>query len=141
MLKLIDKFLAFFGLMRLRKHHNEIKIRRGAFRNLKNKEKKTQQRITELGQQLQKPDKEKLRKWSLRVREIGQCDCCTSIKNLTAHHLWDKKTHPSLMYQDENGVCLCSECHNNFHKMYTSRTHTTPAMYSIFKIRIQNGQW
>jgi len=84
------------------------------------------------------PDTAKLKAWSKRVREVGKCDCCGSTDKLTAHHLWDKNTHGSLMYQDENGVCLCLSCHNKFHKTYTSKSQVTPKLYNIFKIREQN---
>lgn len=84
-------------------------------------------------------NKERLRAWALRVKVIGKCDICSDTKFLTAHHLWDKKTHPTLMYQDENGVCLCKDCHNGFHRMYTSKSHVSPHLYSIYKIRKLNG--
>lgn len=82
---------------------------------------------------------EKLKNWSKRVREVGQCDICESEKYLTAHHLWDKHTHPTLAYQDENGVCLCRTCHEGFHKEYTQKSQTTPALYKIYKIKRLNS--
>jgi len=90
---------------------------------------------TELESLKTEQDPNKLRAWSLRVREVGKCDCCESTENLTAHHLWDKNTHPTLMYQDENGVCLCSDCHNAFHRTYTAKSQTTPAQYYKFKTK------
>ncbi len=80
----------------------------------------------------------KLKVWTLRVREVGKCDICGSTKKLTAHHLYDKNTHPTLMYQAENGVCLCETCHNGFHKKYTSKSHVIPSMYQKYKIMMQN---
>ena len=76
----------------------------------------------------------KLQQWSKRVREVGKCDICQSEEKLTAHHLWDKKSHPTLMYQDENGVCLCEKHHNKFHRVYSGTTQVTPKMYNKFKI-------
>ena len=84
-------------------------------------------------------DTKKLRAWSLRVREIGECDICKSPDKLTAHHLYDKRMHPTLMYQDENGVCLCETHHNGFHKQYTSKSHTTPAMYNKYKMGTESA--
>jgi len=78
--------------------------------------------------------KAKLKAWSLRVRKMGKCNVCGNTENLSAHHLYDKNTHSTLKYQDENGVCLCQDCHNSFHKMYTSASQTTPAQYERFKI-------
>lgn len=83
-------------------------------------------------------DKTKLKEWSKRIRETGACDICGDTENLTAHHLWDKKTHPTLALQDENGVCLCDRHHRRFHSTYTSKSHTTPKMYNKYKIMIQN---
>ena len=80
-----------------------------------------------------KLDKNKLRDWSKRVRKVQECDICGTPDNLTAHHLWDKRMHPTLMYQDENGVCLCTKHHNGFHKEYTSKSHTSPAMYNKYR--------
>lgn len=82
----------------------------------------------------------KLKNWSLRVKQAfgNKCDICEATKNLTAHHLWDKSTHPTLMYQDENGVCLCMKCHNGFHATFTSMTHCTPKMYQKYKTKTQS---
>jgi len=88
---------------------------------------------------LPEKDQDKLQAWSKRIRQIGKCDICESVENLTAHHLWDKNRHPTLMYQDENGVCLCLDCHNAFHKHYNQATQTTPAMYQKFKILKRRG--
>ncbi len=75
----------------------------------------------------------KHKNWAARVKKGQVCDICESKEKLTAHHLWDKKNHPSLRYQDENGVCLCLECHNGFHKLYTNKSHVTPAMYKKYR--------
>lgn len=83
-------------------------------------------------------DDTKLKAWSKRVRTKGKCDICESTERLSAHHLWDKKTHPTLKYQDENGVCLCLDCHNGFHKMYTSASQTSPSIFNKYKIIRQN---
>jgi len=84
-------------------------------------------------------NKVKLKAWSRRIKSIGSCDICDSKTNLSAHHLYDKSTHPSLCFQDENGVCLCTSCHNGFHRMYTSKSQTTPKMYDKYKIIKLNG--
>lgn len=81
-------------------------------------------------------DTNRLKNWSDIVRkEAGyKCDICNSNDNLSAHHLYDKSTHTSLMYIPDNGVCLCNTCHEAFHKKYTSKSHCTPKMYEKFKI-------
>ena len=89
--------------------------------------------------ELDKMDKDKLKSWATRVKEVGKCDICSSPSFLTAHHLWDKSTHKSLMFQDENGVCLCRDCHNEFHRTYTQASQTTPLLYNKFKIIKKNS--
>lgn len=103
------------------------------------------------------PDKNRLKKWSETVRKEGNhtCDICSFVEDkstpkdfsgkngpvnfLTAHHLYDKNIHPSLMYVPENGVCLCNKCHNSFHSKYTQKSHCTPKMYEMFK-HFKQGQ-
>ena len=80
----------------------------------------------------------KLIAWANRVKQVGYCDICNSTNKLTAHHLYDKSTHPSLKFIDENGVCLCERCHNKFHQKYTDKSHCTPKLYEKFKIILQN---
>lgn len=82
--------------------------------------------------------KSKLQAWSKRVRLVGKCDICGTNENLTAHHLWDKSTHQSMAYQDENGVCLCRTHHESFHKKFTCKSQTTPGNYQRFKTITQN---
>jgi 5-methylcytosine-specific restriction endonuclease McrA len=80
----------------------------------------------------------KLKNFSDRVREIGKCDICGETKDLTAHHIWSKIMYPSLAYRVENGVCLCSKCHNAFHKKYKQPIQINPNSYAIFKVLLQN---
>jgi len=84
-------------------------------------------------------NKGKLKAWAKRIKDIGSCDICDSKDNLSAHHLYDKSTHPTLSFQDENGVCLCVTCHDGFHKKYTCKSQTTPKMYEKYKIIKLNG--
>lgn len=112
----------------LSKAHREIK-------KLKKADAKTD---TKAREKVKVISQQKLQSWSKRVRKVGKCDICNEAENLSAHHLWDKKTHPSLALQDENGVCLCIDCHNKFHQTYTSDSHCAPSYYSKFKVRKQN---
>ena len=86
----------------------------------------------------QKLNNQKLYNWAKNVRAIGKCDICEETDNLTAHHLYDKKTHPTLAYQYENGVCLCKSCHEGFHEMYTHRSQTSPVQYKKYKTKLIN---
>ena len=101
--------------------------------------KKLTDTIEELRKKIPEADREKLTKWARRVKQVGRCDVCGSSKDLTAHHLWDKKSHFTMMYQDENGVCLCDVCHKAFHRMYKLSMQTTPKMYQKFKVLKRNG--
>ncbi len=109
--------------------------------SLKNNVTSVTKKYTELLETRPNIDRNKLQAWSKRIRLIGSCDICKSEHDLTAHHLWDKKNHPSLMYQDENGVCLCITCHDDFHRKYTPSGggHVTPKMYHNFKIKKIHG--
>jgi predicted restriction endonuclease len=92
-------------------------------------------------------DEDRLKTWAeiVKTEYKHKCDICNfdgtskikdfrnGIKYVTAHHLYDKSTHPSLMYIPENGVCICNECHKGFHTKYTSKSHCTPRMYEKFK--------
>ena len=79
-------------------------------------------------------NKAKLEAWAFRVKSTNKCDICGSRENLQAHHLWDKKSHPTLMYQDENGIPLCQVHHSKFHQKYTNKSQVTPQLYNTFKI-------
>lgn len=62
-------------------------------------------------------DKKRLRDladqlWSLAVREDGaqRCEMCGTRSSLNAHHLIPRQ-HMALRHVLENGLCLCSHCH------------------------------
>ena len=82
----------------------------------------------------------RLTEWAKRVKKAGKCDTCGSEDELTAHHLYDKKTHPSLRFVDDNGVCLCKDCHEKFHSMFNCKTNCTPKMYEKFKVKFNNSR-
>jgi len=59
-------------------------------------------------------NKDKLRKWSLAIREIDDYRCvacnCKS-KVLHAHHVISKNYRPQFAYDLDNGITLCKACH------------------------------
>lgn len=81
----------------------------------------------------------KLQRWGKKVKKVGKCDCCNTTKNLEAHHLWSKAEHPSLAYQKDNGVPLCTDCHFRFHKEFPDNEFLSPRKYEIFR-KIQKGK-
>lgn len=60
------------------------------------------------------------------IRDDYTCKCCGKKGNgdLVAHHLdgysWCKEKRTDI----DNGVTLCNECHNDFHKIYGNRKNT-----------------
>ena len=59
-------------------------------------------------------------KWSKQVKIKANyvCDCCgKSGGNLVSHHLNCRKYFKEQRYDINNGVCLCEECHKEFHRL------------------------
>lgn len=50
------------------------------------------------------------------------CQACRTYlpkKNgLNAHHIFPKSDFPNLKYNLDNGICLCKDCHKDFHKKF-----------------------
>jgi hypothetical protein len=77
------------------------------------------------------------KEWVRRVyeRDGYTCQCCGDSRggNLNAHHLdgynWckDKRT------EVENGVTLCENCHQKFHKLYGFKDNTREQFYKFKK--------
>lgn len=61
------------------------------------------------------------------------CDKC-GIRggSLVAHHLNAFASYPDQRFNVNNGVCLCKECHNEFHVKY-SKGNNTKGQYQEFK--------
>jgi hypothetical protein len=50
--------------------------------------------------------------------------CSIRTKNLNAHHLDSFHAHPEKRFDLDNGICLCSEHHKDFHKQYGKKNNT-----------------
>lgn len=76
-------------------------------------------------------------KWSYKVKEQANftCDCCNNKNNkLNSHHLNNWNTYREQRYNLENGVCLCEQCHKEFHKwMGGTHIECTKEDYIEFK--------
>lgn len=70
--------------------------------------------------------------WRKEVYERDEytCQCCKKQKSgfLIAHHLDGFKENIELRTDINNGITLCDECHNDFHKVY-GRGGNTRAQY------------
>ena len=81
----------------------------------------------------------KLQNWSKKVKKHRICDICDATDiPMTAHHLWAKSQHPSLAYRRENGVCVCLECHNEYHEKYPHIEDCNPYTYNEYKTNEKN---
>lgn len=67
------------------------------------------------------------------IRDNRTCDCCNKHKqNLNAHHLYSRDNNKDLMYDLDNLITLCVECHKEFHKKY-GYGNNTKEQYIEFK--------
>jgi len=83
--------------------------------------------------------KQKLFNWAQKVKKDGVCDICNeSDMPMTAHHVWAKSIHPTMAYERANGVCLCLDCHNKYHKKYHHIEDCNQFTYNEFKEDEQN---
>jgi len=68
-------------------------------------------------------------------RSNFRCDCCNNQGSLNAHHLNSWKHHPELRFDINNLVCLCVNCHKQFHATYGNghKQPNTVEQYLEFK--------
>lgn len=84
----------------------------------------------------EKPDEERywrthiepaLNTWikNVKLRDNRTCRVCgKQQKFMIAHHLNSWNAFPALRVDLENGICLCVECHDSFHKIYGKGENT-----------------
>ena len=60
-------------------------------------------------------------------RDEYHCKCCggKSSGNIVAHHIFNYKDFPERRFDVENGITLCTSCHNTFHSIY-GKVKNTP---------------
>lgn len=77
------------------------------------------------------------KEWSAAVlkRASYKCEICLSKGELHAHHLDGYREFPSKRYDLENGVCLCKNCHCDFHKAKGFTRTTTSDFYLFFNLQ------
>ena len=81
--------------------------------------------------------------WQMAVfkRDNWNCQCCGNHgKNLCSHHILNRSEFPLLKYIVENGITLCVQCHNSFHKRFTVY-HNTLEQLNTFIIDNSKMSW
>jgi len=70
------------------------------------------------------------------IRRDKVCQICGSNQGRNAHHLNSASYFPDERFDPENGVCLCSKCHMNFHNNFkrSYRTKCTKYDYDNFVV-------
>lgn len=64
-----------------------------------------------------------------------ECQFCCAKDNLCVHHIKSRQTYPELQYSVDNGIVMCTDCHNEFHHDYGQQTNDTDlARYSEYKL-------
>ena len=57
--------------------------------------------------------------WRTRViRRDKVCQICDTIKNRHAHHLNHASYFRDQRFDEDNGICLCENCHKIFHTSF-----------------------
>jgi hypothetical protein len=73
--------------------------------------------------------------WRVKVQQENNFICTITglrPKQCHAHHLFSQNVFQSLRYNQKNGVLLCAEIHEEFHKMWGYRTPITIDHFLVF---------
>ena len=68
-----------------------------------------------------KSDDLEFKNWSRTIKELANFTCARCNKTnckLESHHILSWIEHENKRYDLDNGICLCKECHKEFHKIY-----------------------
>lgn len=63
---------------------------------------------------------------TIMKRDNATCQICKQQKNghMVVHHLESYSSNKDLSIDISNGICLCEDCHKNFHKLYGNKNNT-----------------
>lgn len=67
-----------------------------------------------------------------------KCQICQHNSSLVAHHIENYLTNISLRTDVNNGITLCSNCHNQFHKIYGNKENNQSQLDEFFKNHSKN---
>jgi 5-methylcytosine-specific restriction endonuclease McrA len=69
------------------------------------------------------------------IRRDKRCQICGSLQNRQAHHKNHATYFPEERFDEDNGVCLCKDCHIQFHNNFkrSNRTKCTKYDFENFK--------
>lgn len=56
------------------------------------------------------------------IRDKFKCQKCGSMHEPTCHHIIPKKFQSNFTYNPNNGIVLCKECHEDWHKTHDNET-------------------
>ena len=69
----------------------------------------------------------------IKRRDNYICQLCKKYGvPLHSHHLYSFDKFVNKRYDVNNGICLCTRCHNNFHDIF-GRGNNTPFQFDQFK--------
>jgi hypothetical protein len=78
--------------------------------------------------------------WKISVfkRDNYTCQCCGNKKNLEAHHVENFSSNPEKRFAINNGLTMCSECHNpiyrgSFHHTYGTYKNNLTQLHKFFQ--------
>lgn len=74
-------------------------------------------------------------RWASEVKRRDHYTCVVCGRRgiaLNSHHLNAWASHPTERYDLQNGVCLCKDCHDRFHAIY-SKGKNTKEQFEEFK--------
>jgi hypothetical protein len=73
-----------------------------------------------------------LRLWGrfVKARDLSRCVCCSSTRDIQAHHIVRRTLCPWGTFAAGNGITLCRECHKRVHEESNGRADLTQPLGS-----------